>query len=48
MRGLSCGRSLEAYKGEKTMAEIGTKYGDQPNMVPRWKHDPLPGTTNDY
>jgi transposase len=33
--------ALEAYKGEKTMAEIGAKYGVHPNMVTRWKHELL-------
>jgi len=33
--------ALEAYKGEKTLAEIGAKYGVHPNMVTRWKKELL-------
>lgn len=33
--------ALEAYKGEKTLAEIGAKYGVHPNLVTRWKKELL-------
>ena len=39
--GIKLRAALEAYKGEKTMAEIGAKYGVHPNMVTRWKHELL-------
>ena len=39
--GIKLRAALEAYKGEKTMAEIGSKYGVHPNMVTRWKHELL-------
>jgi len=39
--GIKLRAALEAYKGEKTMAEIGSKYGVHPNMVARWKHELL-------
>ena len=33
--------ALEAYKGEKTVAEISSKYGVHPNMVTRCKRELL-------
>lgn len=39
--GIKLRAALEAYKAEKTMAEIGAKYGVHPNMVTRWKHELL-------
>lgn len=35
--------ALEAFKGEKTMAELSSEYGVHPNMIGRWKHDLLEG-----
>jgi transposase len=29
--------ALEALKGEKTMAELGDKFGVHPNMIALWK-----------
>lgn len=29
--------AIEAMKGEKTMSELGAKYGVHPNMVAQWK-----------
>lgn len=39
--GIKLRAALEAYKGEKTLAEIGAKYEVHPNMVTRWKHELL-------
>lgn len=39
--GIKLRAALEAYKSEKTMAEIGAKYGVHPTMVTRWKHELL-------
>lgn len=39
--GIKLRAALEAYKGEKTLAEIGSKYGVHPNMVTRWKRELL-------
>ncbi len=39
--GIKARAALEAYKGEKTLAEIGSKYGVHPNMVTRWKNELL-------
>ena len=39
--GIKARAALEAYKGEKTIAEISAKYGVHPNMVSRWKHELL-------
>lgn len=37
--GIKARAALEAYKGERTIAEIGTKYGVHPNMVTKWKRE---------
>ena len=33
--------ALEAIKGEKTVAEISSKYGIHPNQVGKWKKEVL-------
>ena len=33
--------ALEALKGEKTMAELGDKFGVHPNMIALWKRQAI-------
>jgi len=35
--------ALEAYKGEKTLAELSSEYGAHANMISRWKQELLKG-----
>ena len=35
--------ALEAFRGEKTMAELSSEYGVHPNMIGRWKQELLEG-----
>ena len=35
--------ALEAFRGEKTMAELSSEYGVQANMISRWKQELLQG-----
>jgi transposase len=35
--------ALEAFRGEKTMAELSSEYGVHPNMIGRWKTELLEG-----
>jgi len=37
--------ALEAFKGEKTMAELSSEYGVHANMISRWKLELLQGAT---
>ncbi len=42
--------ALEAVEGEKTIAQVASKYGVQPNQVRQWKErllDVLPGIFSD-
>jgi putative transposase len=42
--------ALEAVKGDKTIAEIGSKFGVHPNQVGQWKKkllEELPGLFSD-
>jgi transposase len=39
--GLKAKVALEAIKGEKTVAEISSKYGIHPNQVGKWKKEVL-------
>jgi transposase len=39
--GLKAKVALEAIKGEKTIAEISSKYGIHPNQIGKWKKDVL-------
>jgi transposase len=38
--------ALEALKGEKTMSELGAKYGVHPNMITQWKRHAVEGMSN--
>mgnify|MGYP001168649420 CR=1 FL=1 len=35
--------AIEALKGEKTLAQIGSEYGVHPNQIGRWKQELLEG-----
>lgn len=35
--------ALEAFKGEKTLAELSSEYGVHANMISRWKLELLKG-----
>ena len=35
--------ALEAFRGEKTMAELSSEYGVHANMIHRWKQELLQG-----
>lgn len=35
--------ALEAFRGEKTMAELSSEYGVHANMISRWKQELLQG-----
>jgi transposase-like protein len=35
--------ALEAFRGEKTMAELSSEYGVHANMISRWKQELLKG-----
>ena len=37
--------ALEAFRGEKTMAELSSEYGVHANMISRWKLELLQGAT---
>ena len=39
--GLKAKVALEAIKGEKTVAEISSKYGIHPNQIGKWKKEAL-------
>ena len=42
--------ALEAIKGEKTLAELGSKFGVHPNQIGQWKKQllkELPGVFSD-
>ena len=39
--GLKAKVALEAIKGEKTVAEISSKYGIHPNQISKWKKEVL-------
>ena len=35
--------AMEAFKGEKTLAQISSEYGVHANQVSKWKHELLQG-----
>lgn len=37
--------ALEAFKGEKTMAELASEYGVHPNQISKWKQELLAGAS---
>ena len=37
--------ALEAFRGDKTMAELSSEYGVHPNMISRWKQELLEGAS---
>ncbi len=37
--------ALEAFKGEKTLAQISSEYGVHANQISKWKRDLLKGST---
>lgn len=37
--------ALEAFRGEKTMAELSSEYGVHANMINRWKQELLQGAS---
>ncbi len=41
--GLKAKVALEAFKGEKTLAQISSEYGVHPNLVSKWKQELLKG-----
>ncbi|MCL4469454.1 MAG: hypothetical protein M1591_11045 [Deltaproteobacteria bacterium] len=41
--GLKAKVVLEAFRGEKTLAQISSEYGVHPNLVSKWKHELLKG-----
>lgn len=41
--GLKSKVALEAFKGEKTLAQISSEYGVHANIISRWKQELLKG-----
>ena len=41
--GIKAKVALEAFKGEKTLAQISSDYGVHPNLVSKWKQELLRG-----
>jgi len=37
--------ALEAFRGDRTMAELSSEYGVHPNMISRWKQELLEGAS---
>lgn len=39
--GIKAKVALEAFRDEKTLAQIASEYGIHPNQISRWKHELL-------
>jgi len=39
--GLKAKVALEAFRGEKTLAQVASEYGVHPNQISRWKQELL-------
>ena len=43
--GIKARVALEAYKGEKTLAELSSEYGVHANQISKWKKELLKGAS---
>jgi len=41
--GLKAKVALEAFRGEKTLAQIASEYGVHPNQISKWKRELIKG-----